>query len=86
MKCCNHTFIKKSCPCHNCSGNECDYAKERKQALRHNIRYADIKIGDWKVGLQRKLEDRGVLDWNAVDMIEMYSEWKGAWKAELTNL
>jgi hypothetical protein len=60
--------------------------KEKEQVLRHNIRYADIKIGDWKIGLQSKLEDRGILDWNAVDMIEMYSEWKGAWKAELTNL
>ena len=57
----------------------------KEKALRHNIKYADMKIADWRVHLTNRLERTGVLDLNAVDMIEMYAEWKGAWKKELTK-
>lgn len=58
---------------------------KKEKALRHNINYADTKIADWKTHLNNRLEKTGVLDWNALDMIEMYAEWKGAWKKELTK-
>lgn len=29
MECCTHTFIKKNCLCHNCSGDNCDYSKQK---------------------------------------------------------
>lgn len=56
---------------------------KKEKALRHNINYADIKIADWRTALANRLEKTGVLDLNALDMIEMYAEWKGAWKEEL---
>jgi hypothetical protein len=28
-KCCSHIVIKQFCFCHNCNGEQCNYAKEK---------------------------------------------------------
>ena len=63
-----------------------DRRSERVKILRHNIKYADIKIGDWKSALQNSLEKDGQINWHAVDMIEMYAERMGDWRRQLLEL